>query len=384
MSYLSKGGIYVSTFGLPTMNNTNNETDERDKWWEYNISEQFPIKSVREANGLALIEVDKPHEGYFIRTSMKNGKMNGESSIYSKDNTLLATLTFVDGIASGPCTIYKNGILFYKGYFVNGYREGRGQEYDENGKVVYDGLFKKGKKQIIVPSNEMGYPRSDENEEFGKDGYINAWEDKFRGDTNNTKKVRLCRILREHRKVSLIVAVVSVILLSVCFILIYLNNGPYGIGSEQESYIAESGSSRYLLKFKLSNYPNLKRIEIGDDCFENVKTFQIDGLNRLESLKIGQNSFTKKKKSYGSDKSKSFHILNCESLGSIQIGQSSFSDYAGDFELKNLPLLQSIQIGIIGSNSYNFYSSSLVIRGIEMILNIVMIRSSKSTIHNNR
>ena len=112
-----------------------------------------------------------------------------------------------------------------------------------------------------------------------------------------------------------------------------------------------------------------------------MKTFQIDGLNRLESLKIGQNSFTKKKKSYGSDKSKSFHILNCESLGSIQIGQSSFSDFAGDFELKNLPLLQSIQIGIIGSNSYNFYSSSLVIRGINMILNIVMIRSSKSTIH---
>ena len=98
MSYLSKGGIYVSTFGFPTMNNTNNETDERDKWWEYNISEQFPIKSVREANGLALIEVDKPHEGYFIRTSMKNGKMDGESSIYSKVNILMATLTFVDGI----------------------------------------------------------------------------------------------------------------------------------------------------------------------------------------------------------------------------------------------------------------------------------------------
>ena len=84
-------------------------------------------------------------------------------------------------------------------------------------------------------------------------------------------------------------------------------------------------------------------------------------------------------------KSKSFHILNCESLESIQIGEYSFSDFGGDFELKNLPQLQSIQIGTIGSNTYNFRYSSFVIRGIDMmILSIVMIRSSKSTIHHIR
>ena len=76
-----------------------------------------------------------------------------------------------------------------------------------------------------------------------------------------------------------------------------------------------------------------------------------------------------------------FHILNCESLESIQIGEYSFSDYGGEFELKNLPQLQSIQIGTIGKESCNFYGRSFVIRGIEMILNIVMIRSSKSTNH---
>ena len=112
-----------------------------------------------------------------------------------------------------------------------------------------------------------------------------------------------------------------------------------------------------------------------------MKTFKIDGLNRLKTIKIGNNSFTHKKNSYGYDASKSFHILNCESLKSIQIGEYSFSDFAGEFELKNLPQLQSIQIGTIGSWSYNFYYSSFVIRGIELILNIVMIRSSKSTIH---
>ena len=122
--------------------------------------------------------------------------------------------------------------------------------------------------------------------------------------------------------------------------------------------------------FDFSRFSIVKSIEIGNDCFGSVKTFKIDGLNRLKTIKIGNNSFTQKKNSYGNDESKSFHILNCESLKSIQIGQYSFSDFAGDFELKNLPQLQSIQIGTIVSRSRNFYYSSFVIRGIELILNI--------------
>ena len=136
--------------------------------------------------------------------------------------------------------------------------------------------------------------------------------------------------------------------------------------------------------FDFSRFSLVESIEIGDNCFGSVKTFQIDGLNRLKTIKIGINSFTQKKNGGGNDESKSFHILNCESLESIQIGRYSFSDYASDFELKNLPQLQSIHIGTIGSESDNFYHSSFVVRGIELILNIVMIRSSKSTIHQNR
>ena len=146
------------------------------------------------------------------------------------------------------------------------------------------------------------------------------------------------------------------------------------------------------------NLDNLESIEIGNDCFGSVQTFQIDGLNQLKTIKIGNNSFTQIKQSewdslgYSDsvercNQSKSFHILNCESLESIQIGQYSFIDFAGEFELKNLSQLQSIQIGTIDSyackiigDSYssiyynrqsyssNFYNSSFVIRGIELIL----------------
>ena len=150
----------------------------------------------------------------------------------------------------------------------------------------------------------------------------------------------------------------------------------------------------------LSNLISLESIEIGDNSFDILKFVELNGLNGLNGLKtikIGSNSFTQVKgewfKCYHTDEerdskannqSKSFHILNCESLESIQIGEFSFSDFGGGFELKNLPQLQSIQIGTVGSYSYNFHNSSLVIRGIELILNIVMIRSSKSTLHYNR
>ena len=131
-----------------------------------------------------------------------------------------------------------------------------------------------------------------------------------------------------------------------------------------------SNSCNDLNELDLNKFEWLESIEIGNDCFGSVKIYKIDGLNRLKTIKIGKNSFTQKKNSDGDDKSKSFHILNCESLESIQIGEYSFSDFAGQFELKNLPQLQSIQIGTIESKSSNFHYSSFVICGIELILNI--------------
>ena len=130
-----------------------------------------------------------------------------------------------------------------------------------------------------------------------------------------------------------------------------------------------------------SRFTQIESIEIGDDCFGSVQTFQIDGLNRLKIIKIGNNSFTHVKgsdwdnnnnnvNSRANDKSKSFHILNCESLESIDIGEYSFSDFAGEFELKNLPQLQFIKIGVCDEESFNFFSCSFVIRGTFLDMNV--------------
>ena len=73
---------------------------------------------------------------------------------------------------------------------------------------------------------------------------------------------------------------------------------------------------------------------------------------------------------YGNDdSSRSFHILSCIQLESIEIGRYSFRNYGGEFELVNLPKLSSIKIGEVGSDSHNFHSSSFVVKGIiDMIL----------------
>ena len=117
-----------------------------------------------------------------------------------------------------------------------------------------------------------------------------------------------------------------------------------------------------------THYTNLESVEIGDSNFQHVSEFVIDGFDELKSLKIGENSFTRSINSYGDDTSRSFSILNCIKLESIEIGIYSFSDYGGEFELKNLPKLSTIIIGEIGVGSYNFYYSSFVLKGITYVV----------------
>ena len=97
----------------------------------------------------------------------------------------------------------------------------------------------------------------------------------------------------------------------------------------------------------------------------------------MKRLKIGHNSFTQVKLNVSDNdcdgsiskcrnESKSFHILNCESLKVIEIGQYSFADFGGEFELRDLDNLESIKIGKIGYRSMNFLWSSFKIRGITL------------------
>ena len=126
-----------------------------------------------------------------------------------------------------------------------------------------------------------------------------------------------------------------------------------------------------LLTFSISRFPDLIYLWIESFNFKNVSTFEILNNTHLEYIHIQDYSFTHyfeydTEPTEDEIRSKSFHILNCEELKSIDIGRQSFSDFGGEFELKNLPQLQSINIGTITYDSYNFYASSFVIRGIQI------------------
>ena len=126
-------------------------------WWESDFGKEFPISSMDTNGAEATIITGYPHPDYRILTHLQNGKMDGESTLFSENKMRIAILTFVEGIANGPCTIYyENGMHFFEGRFVNGYREGPGKEYDEKGNLIYDGLYEKGKRQVEL-STTSGY-----------------------------------------------------------------------------------------------------------------------------------------------------------------------------------------------------------------------------------
>ena len=112
--------------------------------------------------------------------------------------------------------------------------------------------------------------------------------------------------------------------------------------------------------FDLDDYDDLEFVQIGDNNFQHTDSFIIEDLDKLESIQIGMNSFAKEKNSTMSDPFRIFHIQNCTHLKTIEIDVFSFNDYAGSFLLVELPELESISIGVIGSDSFNFYSASFI------------------------
>ena len=85
------------------------------------------------------------------------------------------------------------------------------------------------------------------------------------------------------------------------------------------------------------------------------------GLSKLERVVIGENSFTKKKNSCGSDPNRHFYLKNCERLRELKIGCWSFSDYSM-CEIENVPSLEVIEMGELNKVSINFHHASLELR----------------------
>ncbi|KAK8827272.1 hypothetical protein WA556_000897, partial [Blastocystis sp. ATCC 50177/Nand II] len=94
----------------------------------------------------------------------------------------------------------------------------------------------------------------------------------------------------------------------------------------------------------LSLMSNLRVLEVGDDCFENVEEVKLIGLSQLERVEIGENSFTKCNHNTDFDWNRHFYLKNCERLRELKIGCGSFRDYIV-CEIESVPSLEVIEMG---------------------------------------
>ena len=110
----------------------------------------------------------------------------------------------------------------------------------------------------------------------------------------------------------------------------------------------------------LSGFQALEEITFNSKSFETVGVVNITGLPKLGKIEFKANSFSMF--GYANPK-RSFRISDCPLLESIDIEKYCFTDYT-HFELSNLDSLETLKIGYLDSDSFNFYEASFSIQGI--------------------
>ena len=111
----------------------------------------------------------------------------------------------------------------------------------------------------------------------------------------------------------------------------------------------------------LSFMSHLRLLEVGDECFENVKEVKLIGLRELERVVIGQKCFTKFWNGSDYDPYRRFYLKNCERVRELKMDRFSFSDYAV-CEIENVPSLEVIEMGVLDRDSFNFHHASLELK----------------------
>ena len=105
--------------------------------------------------------------------------------------------------------------------------------------------------------------------------------------------------------------------------------------STEELWICRLDSTQ-MSSWELRGLQMLRVVVLGKRCLMGLNNLRLTGLDALERVSVKSDSC------FGGKGC--FHISSCPKLGSIQIGDYSFTDYHS-FELTNLPSLKSIEIG---------------------------------------
>ena len=227
----------------------------------------------------------------------------------------------------------------WEGGELNGKPFGFGCEYSEEGNLVYEGFVFEGKKVCFGKEwnddgnnsclmYEGGY-WNDERWGKGESHDLNGNVD-FEGEWMNN------HVITEN----------DLIVKNDLIVPMTIEEFVIGNGMFNDENITSLHFSPLLVR--------LKRIEVGNKCFQNVREFVIDCLASLESVKIGEWCFCISGKERDDGVCR---ITNCPNLRQLEIGGSSFEDFQS-FELSNLNSIQSIKFG-----RYCFYYADCSLKG---------------------
>lgn len=265
------------------------ELDDNGSILKFCIYEKGVLhRVVMEFNGDEMTEFDRNgrrvYEGGYAG-DMKTGFVrDGKGREYGNGEVAIYAGEWRNGKREGLGTEYKGLSPLYSGEWKDGKRHGNGRELDKNGNVVKSGRWRDGTHESRIK--------------------IVVTPSSLTSDPTGVEKL-------------------------------VIPNNDFNISN--------------ITALKLSNLLLLRRVVIGDDCFGAVRKVEFCGLSVLEEIVIGKGSLTETqridpRRHYSKKIKGSFRIVDCVSLATVQIGNSSLSDFTS-FEINNLPSLRSIGVG---------------------------------------
>ena len=221
--------------------------------------------------------------------------------------------------------------------------------------------------------------------EIAKLNVITLSENKKKGHANcNSKSSSIVQLgnptIKRKTKTKLSKKTIWILVIGSLFVLMLLIGGIIYVYNEilvcnglkaTDDLFFEWKSCNFAPYFEPSSKLLVKTITIGENSFIRAKSFRVDGLKLLRSISILQSSFTRVgyrvTETEARETDRHFGVLNCPQLTSIGISSYSFAEWDGEFELKNLPALEFIQIGSrTYGDSYSFYHSTLSMNGTQV------------------
>lgn len=106
------------------------------KFWEQD-------KALKEHTGKVIIYYDEGKTQPLFKGAVKDGVLQGRAEQYDPEGLILYAGTFVDGRYEGEGVLYQEGQKLYEGSFAGGLYNGSGRLYEQD-QLVYEGSFSEG------------------------------------------------------------------------------------------------------------------------------------------------------------------------------------------------------------------------------------------------